>query len=909
MSTLLLLLLLAQSIEPPFRGGIAVEAVDGRGKPVADARITVVEPLLEGAFLRAAPLVEVEQRGRTWQCDQEGRAEVAVATADSLLLARDPAGARWSLRSIASWQGEPRLRFVLGPAADHHVAVYDSTGHPARAPLLQFEASAAGNSERDSERVVRWSTPAGRDGSWTLPAADRLALAALAGLDEADVDGKRLRVVAGAARARSTRRGPDATRLDLDPTRRLEIELRRKDGTRAEVDGVARLRLYHRGARRSDFLDDADPGSAPPAPLAAAMFVELPVVAGCAALDPFDAIGRIEVEATSGARRWWSDGDFTDAEGRGTGPLALTLWEMPSVLGLRARALDGAQRPLADRELRLLARFDQETVVAGSVRSDADGRLFVPHEMATRKLPIGSTVLEAVALEIDVAGGGVLAVELPVRTFLGQADAGDLLFARSDPAIALEGKVVDEHGDPLPGIAIRAVALEPFPPPEGEAPAREPARRPVGSGGRALTASDGSFALRGDYAAGSRLLLRLSEARFATDVPLEWPAGDRNARIELRRHGSLLGALRLADGVDPATITVHVGDHHSMLAHRGELATFEFPSLVAGRYQLRVFHHGPADEFEEIATVGAIDVAPGAVTRDPRLAPLDLRDALTLTALRIVDLEGQPIAVGLVSFGEESLRRSTRKDEVALSLLDQPLKTQPFVDGRCLVVHHGLLPEVTVRARGYRTRVVEATRATEPIELAPGLPLRLHFSTAGLPEGYEWSATASVRIVDESDDPVQRLEARAEGFHRPFERARNPLARTTAEPLRLDGETLFLFGAPVTVELRVVLSYREKRASGAEAATEPAATEPATEPATTDAGEALPAARREALPAEPSSPRSTGIFLLPRRRITIDDRRDGPAFRIELDERLLAKLRRQIADGASEFSEWLGADE
>jgi hypothetical protein len=298
---------------------------------------------------------------------------------------------------------------------------------------------------------------------------------------------------------------------------------------------------------------------------------------------------------------------------------------------VRARVIDGAtSSPLAN------AHLAQTWIVVEPTRSQSSSRTVKTDEHGVFYFdPTAPKDAIELALEIGDPAKGREIRAVPLGLGLGVHDLGDLVLAPHPPRVA--GRVLDEHGAPLPRAAIDArVELEP-----GSNAAR---LRLEHLTARLYTDAEGRFAwnappISSDGALVSRTMLALTAYGETSRSPVvRVPYGARDVELVPVPVGGFTGHIE----PDP-----RVPMHVLFLEHRvaGDDSagawtrlfardTFvEANGLDAGRYDFRV----RLAETEECAVwVRDIEVRSGETTRDPRLEPLDVRDAFRVFEFEIV---------------------------------------------------------------------------------------------------------------------------------------------------------------------------------------------------------------------------------------------------------------------------------
>jgi RNA polymerase sigma factor (sigma-70 family) len=310
---------------------------------------------------------------------------------------------------------------------------------------------------------------------------------------------------------------------------------------------------------------------------------------------------------------------------------------------------------------------------------------------------------------LTLEDGSARGVDAPARTVVplvdGVLELGDVVLEELPRFVA--GRAVHADGTPAREVEVSVARWT----------------RTGGEGSRefwdwtnSVAASDtdnsGHFVLFGDPPAGRYAIsARVGEFGFGEFVPFERGADD--VEIVLPDFGGLAGRLLLSDGVDPAALRIELAlepgsglDLDAWLAPRSDGA-FEFQRLPVGMYRIAIRRVWD-EEQPPVLEVPAIRVTEGQMSRDERLAALDLRDSLHALEVQIVDSNGEPVRDGHVALSSHGAadNRSARVR---------------FERGRVRLCGLGAASDVEVAAPGFRTARRENVRGIVRVELERGL--------------------------------------------------------------------------------------------------------------------------------------------------------------------------------------------
>jgi hypothetical protein len=290
-------------------------------------------------------------------------------------------------------------------------------------------------------------------------------------------------------------------------------------------------------------------------------------------------------------------------------------------------ALDGIEITLTDGATLSGIVLDSQRMPVPLATIVTDG---APRVMTDRagafELRGQARVIMSVSAETATATSSVLTLDLSENP---QADVELVL----DLVGTITGNVVDEHGDPLAGVAVTAS------PDEATTPAA--LRRSVRSR-QVITDGEGKFVIAGL----PDVPFRLVAQRRSTDrkppssrCPIA-TAGDRNVQIRLISNGQLVGRIVVEQAAAPRNISVMLGNRMGFSANPD--GSFHITNAPAGTFDI-VFY-GPG-----FTVFGQrnVQIRPGATTDLGTVKPPSGR---TLTG-RVVNGSGTPVGAAQIDFG------------------------------------------------------------------------------------------------------------------------------------------------------------------------------------------------------------------------------------------------------------------
>jgi protocatechuate 3,4-dioxygenase beta subunit len=403
---------------------------------------------------------------------------------------------------------------------------------------------------------------------------------------------------------------------------------------------------------------------------------------------------------------------------RGIGPTAAGQRAViPVRLGERApvlagRVLDQSGAVLANARLRSRIEDAQDHNVEYSwqIQSDAEGHFQldtneVDGEPGTRTLTIYT---------VDERDQEFAAArrDLPAQLGPGVHELGDFVLASSP--LLVSGSVVDEQGQPIKGASITP-ALKQF----------WDESNPQSFWWQELYASRGTSDDQGHFEIRARidateLGVWASKKESKGEVVLVAP-GASGVTLRVLATGEIAGVVLLDPSVprDAVGIAVERDDAGSEPSNEwtppstlDEEGKFSIKGLKPANYSVQLNN---VTMWSSVHSVADVHVDGGAVTRDARLNPLDLRASLRAFQLEIVDADERPIPQGMI------LARTPAATE------SDPIYSY-FQNGRAVLFHSGLGLDLTVSCEGYRDVYLHAVSTNQKIVLRRGVDLRFHLA-------------------------------------------------------------------------------------------------------------------------------------------------------------------------------------
>ena len=447
---------------------------------------------------------------------------------------------------------------------------------------------------------------------------------------------------------------------------------------------------------------------------------------------------------------------------------------------LHGRVLYQNGSPLVDERVTFLINSTLGRMEGEEVRLDRDGRFHLPYLMprghqAPFRLQVRHEGREPVP--------GV-ALPLPALPLGRVSDLGELRLDSFD-CIAF-GRVVDDRGEPIAGASVQ-LQRERVTGRNGDE---------VGFRDEAFTdtATDdlGEFALFGDVEpARYRLVVRARDHFGYESSSLPGPDG---ALIELVRHANFVGRVKLPEWVDRREVDVRFesetdprnSDDGRLFGGRGAYG-LRSDDLRPGSYVMTMRMDRLPEPFLRIA---GLRLEPGAREAHPRLANLDLSNALFRYEVRAVDQEGKPVTP-----------RSPLLAHVVRADGTMAWAGFPWRRGRTEIV--AATPTIEVRGVDVGTGVVQEVLAPgeSVLRFVKAPMLQLQFD--GLPE----------LLGDErmwvSIEPVEALEVAS--WDRDSERVARDVRRVANGHARLGADGRAGFAAMPAGRYRVIARMGERR--------------------------------------------------------------------------------------------------
>jgi hypothetical protein len=208
------------------------------------------------------------------------------------------------------------------------------------------------------------------------------------------------------------------------------------------------------------------------------------------------------------------------------------------------------------------------------------------------------------------------------------------------PAL-VTGYVLDDLGVPVVDADVHVQQEDPQAPKD-----RDPWR--MLSLFRTRSGGDGSFRIDGFMPPGKLRVRADTDLHFADSVPLH--AQGQDVRIRIERNGILRGRILLPEWLPDGAATLTLRPLDETLRQRNT-RSIELSRRRGGRFTVEPLRMGRYDALvtvrnlrDPVAVLPDVFVQPGE-SRDARLQPLDLREAVHRYRLRAIDQGGMPLAV------------------------------------------------------------------------------------------------------------------------------------------------------------------------------------------------------------------------------------------------------------------------
>lgn len=341
-------------------------------------------------------------------------------------------------------------------------------------------------------------------------------------------------------------------------------------------------------------------------------------------LEVEDASGRLHAEtlALDGPR---AAGECVEAKVRLTREAVLVV----------GRALDESGAPLASQDLTFSANSSGGGVSV-QIRTNAAGRFEVPWSNQLARFPgVESVELTRRRAQGRAAVTDRVRVLLPKLPETGAIDLGDLrLVGESALELLASGVVVDGAGRPVAEANLQVWEVWP---PKQEGPWDE--WRMLNDEFFSCDA-EGRFELRSRHRVRA-LRLAPQAVGYVPEKGLTVEPGATGLRLVLRRGAALVGRVLLPSALrfDQVSVVPHDGMRYRESARLDAEGKFRTGALKPGLYRFEVFSQGRV-----VASVADVPLVEGEESRADAFDPLDLREALRLWKLRVLDGAGEPLA-------------------------------------------------------------------------------------------------------------------------------------------------------------------------------------------------------------------------------------------------------------------------
>jgi hypothetical protein len=326
----------------------------------------------------------------------------------------------------------------------------------------------------------------------------------------------------------------------------------------------------------------------------------------------------------------------------GDEPTAVEVRPLPHQTVLAGTFVDAAGRPLANTQVEAALWRDGRALSVVQIWTIDDGTwdVVLPGQEAQARTSIELRVPQ----RRDGDGNGApLGAQAPVPGLLPgmRYDLPPITIGELPPLA--HGLVVDDLGQPIEGATVQVQQEQPQTDRQNRGN-QDPFRNvPLL---RTRTDADGRFFVGGMLPPGNLRIHADAGQHFPTHAPLA--TAGRELQLTLVRHGVLTGRALLppwlADNALSLTLVPfeqarRPSDTRTIALSRRRGGRFRIDALRAGRYDAQVLLR---NQQEPMLVVHDVFVAPGPV-QDPRLALLDLREALFRFRLRAVDQNGAPL--------------------------------------------------------------------------------------------------------------------------------------------------------------------------------------------------------------------------------------------------------------------------
>ncbi|MFT7669451.1 MAG: hypothetical protein ACI8X5_002153 [Planctomycetota bacterium] len=435
--------------------------------------------------------------------------------------------------------------------------------------------------------------------------------------------------------------------------------------------------------------------------------VEKSVVGGKATFDNVEAGLEFSAGVDRLRSRIYSHG-FTRGPGRAGEVVEIRVQVGADHPILRMRALDESGRPIVNTALKMDLDEESSFSFGGRMyrsRTDSEG-IFV---LDVAKLESDASL--SLVFNLEDESGRSASMDVDSELSVGLNELGDLTFA---PQILVKGRCVDQRGEVLGSVKLALRSHR------------------NGSNGTDrdynfnLTAGeDGQFEIV-ETLSGSSFELAGKKEGYCCDWQ-RFELGQEDFKLVLKGAGQIAGCVLIDDGVPMKLIRISVDQESLNREFLGwgalrvqpyEDGTFLVSSLTSST---RLVSVGIENQSNTLATIPDVVVRAGEISRDPRLALIDLRGKLFVQHLKLVTgTPGERIS-GKINFAAPG---SVALDKVHwLRSSDFNLLTDTEV------------VDMEVKAEGYRTEMIYGTSGELTVQLRRAMSVTLRLTGgAEIPE-------------------------------------------------------------------------------------------------------------------------------------------------------------------------------
>lgn len=335
----------------------------------------------------------------------------------------------------------------------------------------------------------------------------------------------------------------------------------------------------------------------------------------------------------------------------------------------------------------------------------------------------------------------------------GIHDLGD--FILGPMGLLAKGRVVDQDGNPLPGVHISFYRKDnSF---DDSAFDSSPGLMMPGSADHwtAQSDEDGTFAIRGEVRKNGKYLLQAWDQRYRSrDAPVK--VGDKDVQMVLHEMVQVVGRLELDFGIDPGSLSIQLISHSlnedgkpfKALGMVDDSGALRFDRVPAGEAVLLIESPILKEEllrmeYEIRGEEVALEEMESAMLEDPLrrhdLGTLDLRGELLAITLRIRDVQGNPVQGPWIWI--------------------EPWDTGEYVDPHEVTLVRGEKAiDLLVGADEFPYIFVGDVRSNLTVTLRKGLAIQVNLDKAPI-HSEEWTLTGGVFLKLRTDhfwDPFER---------------------------------------------------------------------------------------------------------------------------------------------------------